>query len=106
VLALLGDMARCSQPGRRSTVTQSLPNDLLNSSRSSSNVAPAAAGFADTTMSRSSDIAEMHDWNTSLSLLRTAFLVTALPTFRETDSPSRGVPCSFGKACTEKSLPL
>ena len=105
MLAFLNDMAR-RQTDRRSAGLPTLPNDLPNSSRSSSNVAPAAAGLADTTRSRSSDIPEMHEWNTSLSLLRTAFLVTALPTFRETESPRRGVPCSLGKACTEKSLPL
>ena len=106
MLALLKDTVRCTQTGRRSTGTPTLPNDLLNSSRSSSNVASAAAGLADTTRSRLLEVPEMHEWNTSLSLLRTAFLVTALPTLRETESPSRGVPCSLGKACTEKSLPL
>src|SRR5215204_1972539 len=41
-----------------------------------------------------------------IGLRRTAFRATALPTLRETERPSRGVPCSLGKACTEKSLPL
>ena len=80
-------MVRYSQSGRRPNGPPTLPNDLPNSSRSSSNVASAAAGLADTTRSRFSDVPEMHEWNTSLSLLRTAFLVTALPTLRETESP-------------------
>src|SRR5918994_3195450 len=106
VLALFGDMVRRSQPRLGTPGPPILPNDLQNSSCSSSNVASAAAGLADTTRSRFSDKPETHDWKTSLSLLRTAFLVTALPTFRETERPRRGVPCSLGKACTEKSLPL
>src|SRR5215210_99976 len=74
-------MIRCGQPCRYSTGTPTLPNDLLNSSRSSSNVAAAAAGLAATTRSRFSDVPEMHEWNTSLSLLRTAFLVPRCPPF-------------------------
>src|SRR5215207_8908170 len=97
---------RYRQTGRRPAWLPTLPNDLPNSSRSSSNVAPEAAGFADTTKSRFPEISEIHEWNTSLSLRRTAFRVTALPTLLDTERPSRGVPSSLGKACTEKSLPL
>jgi hypothetical protein len=43
---------------------------------------------------------------TSLSLRRTVLRITAFPTRRETERPKRGVPNSFGKACTENSLPL
>jgi len=104
MLALLKLMAR-RQAGR-APAGPTLPNDSLNSSLSSSKPASAAAGLADTTRSRSPEISGMQEWNTSLSLRRTAFRATALPTLRETERPSRGVPCSLGKACTEKSLPL
>src|SRR5829696_5365904 len=105
MLVFLNDMAR-RQTDRRPAGLPTLPNDLPNSSRSSSKVASAAAGLADTTRSRFSEVSEIHEWNTSLSLRRTAFRVTALPAFRDTERPSRGVSCSLGKACTEKSLPL
>ena len=98
MLALFNAIALRRQTDRRSTEPPTLPNDLLNSSLSSSNAASAAAGLADTTRSKLSDISGMHEWNTSLSLRRTALRVTALPTLRDTERPSRGVPCSLGKA--------
>ena len=106
MISLLNGMVLYRQADRRSAGTPILPNDLLNSCFSSSNVAPAAAGLAETTRSMFPEISEMHEWKTSLSLRRTAFRVTALPTLRDTERPSRGVPSSLGKACTEKSLPL
>ena len=106
MLALFRDMTFRRQADRRSREPPTLPNDLLNSSCSSSNVAPAAAGLADTTRSRFPGIPEMQELNTSLSLRRTAFRVTALPTLRYTERPRLGVPCSLGNACTEKNLPL
>ena len=105
MLTLFKVIALCRQTDRRSPEPPTLPNALLNSSLSSSNVAADAAGLADTTRSRLPGISEMHEWNTSRSLRRTAFRVTALPTLRDTERPSRGVSWSLGKACTEKSLP-
>jgi hypothetical protein len=61
MLALLKNMARRRQTDRRSTEPPTLPNALLNSSLSSSNVASAAAGLADTTRSRLPDTSEMHE---------------------------------------------
>lgn len=102
---LFNVMALCRQTDRRSTETPTLSNALLNSSLSSSNVAADAAGLADTTRSKLPGISEIHEWNTSRSLRRTALRVTALPILRETERPRRGVSWSLGKACTEKSLP-
>ena len=61
MLALLNDMARRRQTDRRSTEPPTLSNDLLNSSLSSSNVACAAGGLADTTRSRLPGILEMQE---------------------------------------------
>ena len=61
MIDLLKDMARRRQTGRRSAEPPTLLNDLLNSSLSSSNVASAAAGLAETTRSRLPDISEMHE---------------------------------------------
>ena len=58
MLALLKDIARFRQTDRRSTEPPTFTNDLLNSCLSSSNVAAAAAGLADTTRSRLPDISE------------------------------------------------
>src|SRR5215212_1044474 len=94
------------QTRRRPTGAANLPRALPNSFRSSPKVAPAATGLADTTRSRSPGIWGVHPRNTSLSLRLTMLRVTALPTLRDTERPSRGLPCSLGKACTEKNLPL
>src|SRR5918994_6379334 len=94
------------QPGRRSAVPANLPRALPNSARNSSKVASAAAGLADTTRSRSPGISEVDARNTSLSLRLTVLRATAVPTLRDTERPRRGLPCSFGKAWTEKRLPL
>src|SRR5215211_3145504 len=102
MLAFLKDTLR-RQTGPRPDGPLTLPSALLNSPRSSSKVASAAAGLAETTRSRSLEVSEIHELNTSLSLRRTAFRVTALPTLRDTERPRRGVPCSLGKACTENS---
>ncbi len=106
MLALFNNIARLRQALGRSSGPPSLRSALANSRLNSSNVAPAAAGRAETTRSRLPGISVMDEWNTSLSLRRTVLRVTALPTFRDTESPSRGVPISLGKACTEKSFPL
>src|SRR5829696_4518026 len=106
MLALRRDIAKRRQSDRRAAGPPNLPRALTNSARSSSNVAEADPGLADTTRSRSPGISETHRQNTSLSLRRTVLRVTALPTLRETERPSRGLPCSFGNACTENSLPL
>jgi hypothetical protein len=84
----------------------SLRRAFRNSSFNSLNEASAAAGRAETTKSRSTGSLAEEERKISLNLLRTALRFTAVPTFLETDKPNLGLPTEFGKAWTEKSLPL
>lgn len=77
-----------------------------NSSVNSLNEASPEAGRAEITKSSSSGSISEVDRKISLSLLRTALRFTAVPTFLDTERPNLGLPTEFGKACTEKSLPL
>src|SRR5215211_6732469 len=105
MLAFLKDTLR-RQTGPRPDGPLTLPSALLNSPRSSSKVASAAAGLAETTRSRSLEDSEIHELNTSLSLRRTSVRVTALPALRDTERPRRSVSCFFETASTENSPPL
>ena len=42
----------------------------------------------------------------SFNLRRTRLRFTAFPTFFETERPNLGLPAAFGRAWTEKNLPL
>lgn len=106
MLALFGDTEYPAHAFCFGLFSAILRNALPNSSPSSSKEAPAAEGLAETTRSRLPGTSVIAEANTSLSLLRTVFRVTAFPTFRDTESPRRGVSRSFGKACTENNLPL
>jgi hypothetical protein len=77
-----------------------------NSSVNSLNEASLAAGRAEITTSSSPGSMAEVERKISLSLLRTALRFTAVPTFLDTERPNLGLPTEFGKAWTEKSLPL
>jgi hypothetical protein len=93
-------------PSSPALLLLSLRKAYRNSSFNSLNEASAAAGRAETTKSRSTGSLAEEERKISLNLLRTALRFTAVPTFLETDKPNLGLPTEFGKACTEKSLPL
>lgn len=93
-------------PGSPQLLLLSLHKAYRNSLFNSLNEASAAAGRAEITKSSSTGSVGEVERKISLSLLRTALRLTAVPTFLETERPNLGLPTEFGKAWTEKSLPL